>query len=466
MTSDGTLRVVAGALSLWLLVGCGGTSSRRDAQPASAGEPGDLPGAGGTPAASGGIVASGGGGGTGTSAGAGSVGGSLGDGGAAGEAAVPDLPLPSGCRARTPSETSQLCSLGVDCDTGSSVRTNCYRLDSGDWQCQCANVESMYRLKNVEGLGACALAAQICSGENWELGEESCEHTSERSDADSCGTEFACSKSIALDATTKAQAWVVRSGSARCKQWQPGSTFSCDCTNGTEKSTHALIAKSSELACGPMADFCLTGTSPVFDGAWVCLPGYSSFDGTTCGSAESCGGQHPLADGVSLVQLEERHALCTAGSGAGSECSCDNQESAFLFQLPAAVSDATCESALRSCDPNAITATGTAKCEPLTVETGGPDMCRTFLNCDQKAMVGEQSILGHGTLIVVCRRLEQGMPWVCSAASGPRTSHLELGAANANATQACSQASTAFLANPGLYLGMARDPMDPPDPLF
>jgi hypothetical protein len=110
-----------------------------------------------------------------------------------------------------------------------------------------------------------------------------------------------------------------------------------------------------------------------------------------------------------------------------------------------------------------IKTTGAANCTQAP-DTSDGDTCQVVLNCTQPATVDGRSIVGLGSLAVVCSRTANGMPWACSFSSGPTTARLALGAANANASQACKQASTAFLQSPGLYLGPAGDLMIPPDP--
>jgi hypothetical protein len=458
-----------GLLALGLLAGCGGSASHHeaDAQPPSstAGAASGPLGTGGGNATAGGTVALAGGG-NGTSAGGGPDGGSSQDlGGTAAAGAAPALPLPPGCQPRTPVETADLCSLAVDCDASPSVRTYCHRLDSGRWECQCANQDSIYRLENAAGIQACALAARLCSDKDLELGEESCEPTSESSDQDSCTIDVACSSAINLDATTDAQAWLMRFGSARCDRSDPGTSFACACSGGALTSNYDLLADSGELACAPLADFCMSGRAPVFDGEEKCSPIYATSDNEGCGRAEGCGAQMALTDDVSLAQLEERYARCEARPGGGSECSCSGPDSAFLFQLSTAPDDASCAASIPNCDPNAVVeTTGPASCEFLAFDTDGDDMCRAVLSCVQDATVDNRSIVARGSMVLVCRRAETGMPWVCSCASGPETARLELGAAGADASQACNQASAAFLERPGLHLGPSVDLMEPPDP--
>lgn len=458
-----------GLLALGLLAGCGGSASRHDpdAQP-----PGPTGGAASDPPRTAGESGTGGavglaGGGNGTSAGGAPAGGSSQDfGGSAGAGAAPSLTLPPGCLPRSPMETADICSLALDCDTSPSVRTYCHRLDSGQWECQCSNHERMYRLENAAGIHACALAARLCSDEDLELGEESCEHSNASGGQESCSSDVTCRKPIELDATTDAQAWLVRFGSVRCDGSDGAEAFYCDCSNGALKSNYHLLADSGELACGPLADFCMSGAIPVFDGEEECFPVHTTSDSAECHHVESCGLQMVLTDEVSLVQLEQRNSNCVAGPDGGSECSCYNHASAFSFQLSAPPDDASCESSIANCDPNAvIEPTGPASCEPLSFDTHGDDMCAAFLMCDQEATVDNRSIVAHGNMGLLCRRAETGMPWWCSCASAQETAKLELGAAGADATQACNQAIAACLEQLGVQLGPATDPIQPPDPL-
>jgi hypothetical protein len=325
----------------------------------------------------------------------------------------------------------------------------------------------MYQVENAAGIQACALAARLCSDEDLELGEESCEHTSENSDQDSCALDVACGTPLNLDGTTDARAWRMRFGSAHCDRAALATPFDCACSNGTLMSNYAGLADSGELVCGPLADFCMSGATPVFDGEEACSPIYSNSGSDGCQRFDACGLQMPLTDDVSLARYEQRSTNCVPSPGGGSACSCSNQDSAFSFHVSTAPDDASCESSMRNCNPNAvIERTGPARCEPLAVDTGGDDMCRAVLTCDQDATVDNRSIVAHGSLIVVCRRVEAGMPWLCSCAAERETARLELGAAGANATQACNQGSAACLEQLGLHIGPAHDPIEPPDPFL
>lgn len=364
-------------------------------------------------------------------------------------------------------ETADICSLAVDCDASPSVRTYCHRLDSGRWECQCAFHDSIYQLENAEGIEACALAARLCSEEALELDEETCEHTNQSSGQDTCSSEVACGTPINLDASTDARAWLMRFGRARCDRLDQANWFNCACVNGTLTSNYVLQADSGELACEPLAAFCMSGATPVFDGEEECSPIYFTSDSEGCQRTADCGTKMRLTDEVSLLKPEQRYASCVAGPGGGSDCSCSDQDSGFLFQLASAPDDASCESSMSNCDPNAvIETTGPPSCEPLAFDTYGDDMCRAYLSCVQDATVDDRSIVAHGSLILVCRRVETGMPWLCSCASGPETAPLELGAAGADAARACNQASAACIERLGVYLGPSGEPMEPPDPLL
>ena len=478
-------------LVLGLVAGCGGSTSPQDPNPRS---PSPTGGAGGIQAPAAGRSATGGNGtapasgraGTGAG-GAGDAGsqdvGAAGDGGSqgggnpgnagsppsggsAGAGGVSALPLPPGCQPRTPSETPDLCSLAVDCDSSPSVRTYCHRLDSGQWECQCANQEFLYRLEDAAGLQACALAARLCSDGELDLGEESCERSSDSSDEDSCSIDFACQKPVAIDATTGARAWQTRFGSARCDGSDAGRSFRCTCTDG-ETNSYDLLADSSELACGPFADFCMSGETPVYDGAEACSLIYATSDSEGCQRAAGCGMQMLLTDDVSLVQSRERYANCVPRAGGGSECFCTELDSAFVFYLSAAPDYASCESSIANCDSNAvIEPTGPATCEPLAADPQGGNQCSGFAICIQPATVDDRSIEARGSVNLLCRRTAPGMPWSCSCASGQDTARFELGEPGADASEACSQGISACLEQMGLHIGPSGDTVQPPDPIL
>jgi hypothetical protein len=477
-----------GLLAVGLVAGCGGASSRHDPDarrpsPTGGSTAGENATAGNGAAPASGGVGTGAGGATGD-AGSPDVGGSAGDagsqqlggsagdagsqqlGGSAGAGGAPALPLPPGCQPRTPMETAELCSLAVACEASPSVRTYCHRLESGQWECQCANHEYLYRLENAPGLHACALAAGLCTDVELELGEESCEHTSNNSDQNGCSIDVVCATPIAIDATTDARATRMRSGSVRCSGSDSTQSFRCTCSNG-EMSSYGLLADSGEVACGPLADFCMSGETPVFDGAEACSLIYATSDSQGCQRAAGCGMQMPLSQEVSLVQPVERYANCMSRPGGGSECYCSEQDAAFVFYLPTPPDDASCEASIPNCDPNAvIERLGPPVCEPLSSDPPSGDMCSGFLICVQPVTVDNRSIEARGVVNLLCRRAEPGMPWFCSCASGQDTTRFELGAADADAAQACDQGPAACLEQMGMHIGPSGDTVIPPDPLL
>jgi hypothetical protein len=489
----------AGFLAVALIAGCGGSSSRHDpnarrpsatggsmaGENATAGN-GAVPASGGVGAGTGGTTGDAGSpdvGGSGGNAGSSPAGGSAGNagspasggtsgsagsqptGGSAGAGGALVLPLPPGCQPRTPMETAELCSLAVDCDAAASVRSYCHRLETGEWECQCANHEYLYRLTDASGLDACALAAGLCSNTEPELGEESCEPISNESDQASCSIEVACGRPIAIDVTTDALATRMRFGSVRCNGSDSGQSFRCTCENG-ETSSYGLLADSSEVACEPFADFCMSRETPVFDGEEACSLTYATTDSERCQRAAGCGPQMPLSEEVSLLQPVDRYATCVPRSGGGSECYCSQQDIVFEFHLSTPPDDASCEASIPNCDPNAvIEPTGPPVCEPLSPDPESEDTCGGYLTCLQPATVDDRSIEARGLVHLRCGRTELGMPWFCSCASGPDTARFEVGAPNADAAEACNQGSTTCLEEIDMHLGLYDDTVIAPDPL-
>jgi hypothetical protein len=483
----------AGLLAVGLIAACGGSSSRHDpaARP-TGGSAGTNATAGNGAAPASGGVGTGGTtgdagspdfGGSGGDGGSSPVGGSTGDagsrpsGGASGNAGSPQLggsagaggalmlPLPPGCQPRTPMETAELCSLAVDCEASPSVRTYCHRLESGQWECQCANHEYLYRLEDAPGLQACALVAGLCTDAEPELGEESCENTTDNSDESGCSIEVVCATPIAIDATTDARAVRMRFGSVRCTGSDPAQGFRCTCTNG-EVSSYGLLADSSDLACEPFADFCMSGETPVFDGEEACSPIYATSESGTCQRAAGCGLQMPLSEEVSLVQPVQRYANCVSRAGGGSECYCSQEDIEFAFYLSTPPDEASCESSIANCDPNAvIEPTGPAVCEPLSSDPESDDTCGGYLTCLQPVTIDDRSIEAQGLVHLRCGRTGPDMPWFCSCASGQDTTRFELGAVDADATQACDQGSAACLERIDMHIGLYDDVVVAPDPL-
>ncbi len=375
-------------------------------------------------------------------------------GGSAGAPGTPDLTLPPGCRPQSPEETENLCRLVMECDTSPSVRTYCHRLDSGRWECQCAFHENLYQLENTAGLQACALAAELCSEPDLELGEEQCEPTTESSHPDDCRTELTCGRPIALETSTETQAWRVRIIDASCRRDGTGNTFGCTCQEDGATDRYTLRANGSDLACGPLADFCMSGATPEFIEEGACMLNSFMADSKTCNRVDDCGAQMPLTDDVSLLELQRRHATCGSLEGGGSKCSCGG----LLFQLPTPANSTSCESSISICDPNAvIVPKDLLSCEPPSVRLSGGNQCDASLMCLVDATVDGQSVPFYGDVQIHCRRAETDMPWVCWFHSRQNSGDIDIEVgAGADPTQACTDASAAILELPDFHVSITN----------
>ena len=465
-------------LALGLLVGCGGSASRNphDAQPqgGTGGAGDDRPGAAGETAMAGSAAAPASGGpsagGSGASLGGAPNGGRSQDlGGTAGVGGAPALALPPGCELRSHMETADTCSLGAYCATSPSVITNCRLLNSGRWECQCdpAKPDRVYQVDNAPGLQACAVAARLCSESGLKVGKETCAPTNDVSGQDTCAIDITCSKPIDLGANTEARAWLTRVSSASCNRTNLG-FFECTCSDAPPRTFYDLLADSGELACGPLVDFCMSGATPTFEGAPECWVTDTNSGTLGCDRIESCAVKMPLAEGASLAQIEGNPAAsCQPLPDGGSDCYCRAPDgNYFSFQLALAPDYATCDASALNCAPGAvITATGTASCEPDSVEALSADSCQAFLSCVQDATVDNRVIVAEGKLGLTCARAANGMPWWCSCSSGQDTARFELGAADVTAYQACSQAPAACQEHLTVHLGSYGDYVEPPDPL-
>lgn len=458
-------------LGLGFLVACGGSASRERHEPPSV-----VGGGGGADtagvSAKGGMVATrpvdaAGRGGGGTSGANPSEGGRLEEpGGMAGDGATPTLSLPPGCEPRARTETADTCSLAVYCDTA-SLLTNCRRLESGRWQCQCepAHKDRVFQMEKAAGLQACALAAQLCAQNELEVGEETCDPTRESIAADSCQIDLDCGKPIALEPGTDARAWLMRFGSASCQPAESGKSFSCGCSYGDAGTEYDLLVDSGGPDCRPLVDFCMSGKTPDLDGKKQCLltNAVSSADG--CERSEVCGASMPLNGDVSLAKLEPRYANCVPRAGGGAECYCSSRDSSFDFQLPVAPDDASCESSMLNCNDDAvIKASGAPSCQPTSLTAFG-DSCESDLACVQNATVDDRKIVAEGRLMLDCARVAPGMPWWCSCASDQKTARFQLGAPDVSPWQACTQAPAGCLEQLDVHIGPYGELVEPPDPL-
>jgi hypothetical protein len=449
-------------LSLCLLGACGGSATRdpRGSSPPSVtrGEGGDEP-APVEPTPTGGTTSGGGGGGGGpVSPGGGAPG------NAGGSGPAPNgLPLPAGCEPRAREETADTCSLAVYCDTASRL-TKCERLSSGRWRCQCDPIhpDRVYHVQGAVGLAACAVAAAACSDGELELGEESCEESTATSPKGDCSTELACGRPIELGVATDAQAWLMRFGSSSCQSGDIDGLLDCQCATETGERPNVAIL-GGDAACRPLVDFCMSDDSPEYDGGEECfLKSAASDEG--CQREESCVLPVRVGD-ARLGVVEPRAADCLPRAGGGSDCYCYEGLSSFGFRLATAPNDVTCESSIRNCDRDAvIELTGPASCEPTSVDASSPWGCEADLDCARNATVDGREIVAKGRLLVRCGRWDLGSPWWCSCASDQKTTRFQLGAADVEPSEACSQAPTVCIESLPVQFGPYGQFVPPPDP--
>ncbi len=451
-----------------VLVACGGSATRGRPSPSPpnvGGEGGDD--AGGRPAVpSGGAVTGGAGGGA---SGGVSNGGAFGGsnlGGSGGVGAQPSsLPLPAGCEPRQSAETEDSCSLAVYCDTASRF-ANCQRLSSGSWRCQCDPIhpERVYHVEGAEGLNACAVAAAACSDKELELGEESCEEASASSPQGDCSTELACGRPIELGVATDARAKLMRFVSASCTE--AGGFLDCRCASGEVEHRYGLVVDGRSSACPPLAEFCLRGTSPEYDGEEECFPSSATTTSEGCERKASCIVPARLNGEIRLGQIESRYANCVPHSGGGSDCYCSTRTSVFSFRSAAEADDASCESSILNCAAAAvIEPTSSAVCAPTSADSSAPTGCYADLDCTQGATVDGREIIAKGRLLVACSRVEEGSPWWCSCASDQKTTRFQLGADELEPSEACGEAPARCVESLPVHLGMYGEYVPAPDPL-
>lgn len=467
----------AGLLLLGLLVACGGTASRdrRDVEPPSpaggaAGGSDDgegLSGKGGVMSAGATAPAMGGGSSGSSASGSGGrseqLGGSSGHGGA-----VTTLPLPPGCEPRARTETADSCSLAAYCDTASQL-TNCRRLYSGRWQCQCEtyHVDRVYQFEEADGLPACALAARLCLEDELKLEEESCQAIDDSSGTGGCKVELACGRPIQLGFPTDARAWLMRFGTASCQDGGEGESFACECsTEGQEASRYELLVDAGQPMCRPIVDWCMSGATLPTEGERECWLTDAAADSDGCTRSETCGVSVSLNKDLNLAQGEPRYAQCFPHEGGGTYCSCDARGLTFGFRVPDAPNSANCASAISACEEDAvIEPTSDVSCVTSSVDAYSDDSCGADLSCTQAATVDGRAIVAQGRLTLACGRAAADQPWWCSCVSDQQKARFQLGAQGASASEACGQAPTECMQRLPVHLGPHGEFVSPPDPL-
>lgn len=452
----------------YLLGACGGSATRdpRGSSPRSVtgGEGGDEP-APVRPTPMGGTTGANGGGGGNGGAGDGGSGGRE-PGNSAGMGAAPSgLPLPAGCEPRARAETADTCSLAVYCDTASRL-TNCERLSSGRWRCQCEPIhpERVYHVEGAAGIEACAVAAAACSHREPELGEESCEESSASSPQGDCSTELSCGRAVELGVATDARAWLMRFGSSSCQSGETEGLLDCQCSSAQGVQTDLAVI-GGDAACRPLVDFCMSDTPPEPDGGEECFLKRAASNEEGCERHESC--LVPLRVGdTRLGAVEPRYANCMPYSGGGSDCYCSTRSSSFGFRTPSEPTETTCASSIRNCDREAVMSpTGPASCEPTSTDAPSALGCHADLDCTQNSTMNGREIVAKGRLLVTCGRVELGSPWWCACASDQKTTRFQLGAADVDPSQACSQAPAVCIESLPVQFGPYGQFVPPPDPI-
>lgn len=466
------LRWGCGLIGLVLLGGCGGSAASRRGQGdgAGGGAGGEVEVSGGTSVggatALGGAFSAGGPtvGGT-FGAGSGSGGRMTNDAGAGGQASG-RLPLPPGCDARAREVTDVSCSLSAYCSVQSQI-THCTPLSSGRWQCRCEQRPGRtYEIEGAPGMQACAVAVGACGAKDSELAEETCEARTDDSQDESCGLVLACSREVDVGFAPDARAWLVREGWAQCSVSAAGESFGCQCGDDEAKKEYELFVDSAVSACRPLLDFCMSAAEPELSGPERCVLGSATSSSDGCERLEYCSKLMRLTDDVELGELEPRAGSCSPRAGGGSECYCSTPNAASnILQLNAAPSNPTCALVASICaDGVELVPTAAASCE-VTSQTAFGTSCEGDLSCHQAATVAGQALVAEGRLLVRCARNEAAQPWQCSCASDQKAAIFELGAAQASAWEACSQAPHACLQHLDVHLGVYGDFLYPPDPL-
>lgn len=465
-------RTQLAAILIWpaLLGACGGSASRagRGGDSSDAGEPG-VSGSTGAGASNsmGGAPAAGGStdGGSSPVASAGKAGwGQAGSGGVGGADA---LPLPPGCEPRARTETDTSCTLNAYCSSQSQI-THCGKLPSGRWQCGCdRDEERTFEVEGAPGLQACAAAVGLCGADEAELGDEHCVTRVDDSSEIACRINVGCSREVAIDLAPHVRGKLVREGSVECYRTESGQSFECGCMDDGVFSEHDLVVDSGTLACGPLLDFCMNGDEPDFAGEERCVLMNATSDGEGCERTEGCSSLMPLSEAVDLAEFAPHHASCVPRAGGGADCYCSTPTSSTLrLEMSEAPDDATCAFANAACAKDAdILPAGDISCEAQSQTEFGSTSCEADLTCYQAATVDGRTLVAEGRLLVRCARAEPTDAWQCSCASDQTTARFQLGAADASAATACTQAPLGCLEHLDVHLGPYGEFVYPPDPL-
>jgi hypothetical protein len=374
------------------------------------------------------------------------------------------LALPPGCEPRGHSETDTDCSLHAYCSVQSQI-THCQELPSGRWQCRCEQYPPRtFELEGVVGLQACAVATGVCDVDESELGDETCAARTDSSSEVDCQLTLACSRAIDVDFAPDARAWLVRQGVSECRPTESGQSLACECLYGDVLSEYHLFVDSGESACRPLVDFCMSAEEPELGGDERCVFESASSGTEGCERYEGCSKLMPLGPDVELAKLEPRYANCVLRAGGDADCYCSTRTSSSqIFQVSAAPDEATCAFVTTVCAEDVdIVPTGDVTCGATSQTAFGTTSCEADLSCSQPATVDGQALVAAGRLLLRCAREAPGEPWGCSCASDQKTAQFTLGAADASAWEACSQAPAGCLEHLDVHLGAYGELVYPP----
>jgi hypothetical protein len=477
-----------GLLSLSVVVGCGGESSKDDdnVEPEggsgnetgvpSAGSGGDGEeggeGSGGTTggksATTGGSTSPGTGGGS--QAGAPTVGGSPTNpppmGGVGGGKPPPPMggapsnppPPAEGCMPTAQSSSATYCQLGLSCEN-TEIKSSCSDQGGGSWYCECSSANSFqqYVVRDPLGMPACETVADICaSGELPEFtGPEECLPALTSRATDNCQIQEQCSRPLDVDGATVSSP--TSSRSVFCFSDGLGN-LTCSCNNGSQ---YQLKGINGLTACDLMGDIC-ADPAISFNEEPVCTPSGTSQGVGYCSTSTQCTQSEEIADGVFAVRQSYRNAECQALASGGSRCTCYSEAASMQFDSDLASPDlSTCDLASDLClEKDSLELSGPITCSQAS-QTAEASYCSSNLDCTQDGTLGGQNVTMHGYLYTSCNPV--GDTWACTCNSGSQTANMSLERMG-TPWDDCTRASEQCLELVDVEIGTSNGGVRPPFP--
>jgi hypothetical protein len=374
----------------------------------------------------------------------------------------PSTPPAEGCMPVGQSSSTSYCQLGLSCEN-TEIKSSCSDQGGGTWWCECSSggFYQQYVVRDPLGMPACETVANLCaSGKVPDFtGPEECLPALTSRAVDNCQLQEQCSRPLDVDGATVSAPTTSRS--VFCFSDGLGG-LTCSCNNGSQ---YQLQGVNGLTACDLMGDIC-ADPAISFDEEPVCTPSGTSTGIGYCSTSTQCTQSEEIADGVFAVRQSYRNAECQALGTGGSRCTCYTESASMQFDSELSSPDlGTCNLASELClEKDSLELSGPVTCSQAS-QIAEASYCNSSLDCTQSGTLGGQDVKLHGYLSMNCS--PSGDSWACTCSSGSQTATMSVereGTAWDDCTRASDQCLELIDVEIGGSNGGVRPPPFPPMP--